>query len=407
MNNIAERLRAFNQDRNPQLVQLKYQMMRADAFAFYRGTCHLFYQDWPAQSPLNSAPLAWICGDLHWQNLGSYKGDNRLVYFNFNDFDEAELAPCTWDLARLLVSFLISADVLSAKDSQMFKLCSYFLSVYKYEIERGRVHIVQAEKTTGIVHDLLFQVKKRARKDFLDSRTTLTEEGRKLVVDGKRALAATPVEHKRVSRVVEHWGSKQLNPGFYKVLDVARRIAGVGSLGVERYVVLVEGHGSPDRNYLLDLKAAAPSSLQPYLITQQPHWNNEAERVVSIQRWVQGVPPALLAAVELDKAWYVLRELQPSEDKVNVALLNDKLESLEKLVKAIARVVAWGQLRGAGRQGVANALDLSKFASAKRWEENLLTYARFYARQVRADFEEFCGAYDHGAFEPVKDLERV
>jgi uncharacterized protein (DUF2252 family) len=171
--------------------------------------------------------------------------------------------------------------------------------------------------------------------------------------------------------------------------------------------VLVEGSGSPDHNYLLDLKAAMPSSLQPYLVSPQPHWSNDAERSVTIQRWQQGVPPALLGAVELNRAWYVLRELQPSEDKVNATLLNGKFASLEKLEKAMAKVVAWDQLRAAGRQGVANAYDLSKFAEAKQWEEELLTYARSYTKRVRQDFDEFRDAYDHGAFEAAKRLERV
>lgn len=407
MSNIVERVRAFNQSRDPQLIQLKYQAMRADAFAFYRGTCHLFYEDWPAQSSLNTTPLAWICGDLHWQNLGSYKGDNRLVYFNINDFDEAALAPCSWDLARLLVSFLISASVLNFKDAQMLKLCKSFLSVYRNEIEKGHVRAIEAEKTTGVVHDLLFQVKKRNRKDFLDSRTKQTGGSRKLVIDGKRALAATKTEYTQVSEVVEHWGSRQLNSGFYKVLDVAKRIAGVGSLGVERYVVLVEGNGSPDQNYLLDLKAAMPSSLQSYLPTPQPRWDNDAQRIVSIQRWQQGVPPALLAAIELNGAWYVLRELQPSEDKVNVAMLDGKLAGMEKLIKATAKVVAWDQLRSAGRQGVANAYDLSNFARTKHWDDELLVYAHSYAKQVQQDFDEFRDAYDHGLFEASKPLERV
>lgn len=76
MNDSAERIRAFNQGRDPRLVQMKYKAMRKDVFAFFRGTCHLFYEDWPASTPLDQAPTTWICGDLHMENLGSYKGDN-------------------------------------------------------------------------------------------------------------------------------------------------------------------------------------------------------------------------------------------------------------------------------------------------------------------------------------------
>ncbi len=73
----------------------------------------------------------------------------------------------------------------------------------------------------------------------------------------------------------------------------------------------------------------------------------------------------------------------------------------------MAKVVAWNQLCAAGRQGVANAYDLSKFAHAKQWEDELLTYARSYTKQVRQDFDEFCDAYGHGAFEAAKRLECV
>ena len=400
MSNVVERIETFNQGRDPHLIGLKYQAMRTDAFAFLRATCHLFYEDWPAQTPLNDAPASWSCGDLHWQNLGSYKGDNRLVYFQVNDFDEAVLAPCTWDLARFLVSILVSAPQLDVKETKAQKLCAYFLDAYTDELAKGRIRSIEENGTTGLVRDLLFQVRTRARKALLDSRTTLTNEGRRLIIDGKRATPANGGEKNAVARLVEEWGAKQHDPRFYHVLDVAHRIAGIGSLGVERYVVLVEGKGSPDHNFLLDLKAATPSSLQPYLTVAQPHWTDEAARVATIQRWIQGNPPALLAAVPLADKFYVLRELQPVEDKINIAPLQGKQDRLEKLLKTVAKVIAWGQVRSAGRQGAANAYDLMHFAQASHWRDSLLDYAHAYAGQVKQDYETFCKAYESGALTP-------
>ncbi|HEX3933041.1 MAG TPA: DUF2252 family protein, partial [Puia sp.] len=92
MNRLFDRLHAFNQGLLPEMVQLKYEAMAENAFRFFRGTCHLFYEDLAAAEPLSLSPLAWICGDLHIENFGSYKGDNKLVYFDLNDFDEALLA---------------------------------------------------------------------------------------------------------------------------------------------------------------------------------------------------------------------------------------------------------------------------------------------------------------------------
>jgi uncharacterized protein (DUF2252 family) len=92
-NRLIQRIQDFNQNRDPERLALKYQAMRRDAFVFLRGTCHLFYEDFPQETVLNQSPAAWMCGDLHFENFGSYKADNRLIYFDLNDFDEAILAP--------------------------------------------------------------------------------------------------------------------------------------------------------------------------------------------------------------------------------------------------------------------------------------------------------------------------
>lgn len=84
---IIARIERYNQGREAERLALKYRAMRADPFVFLRGTCHLFYADLPDRPLLSAAPLTWICGDLHVENFGTYKGDNRLVYFDLNDFD--------------------------------------------------------------------------------------------------------------------------------------------------------------------------------------------------------------------------------------------------------------------------------------------------------------------------------
>ena len=108
---LLERIFRFNHGRDPERLALKYQALEKDALAFFRGTCHLFAEDWPRSHLLDAAPATWVCGDLHIENFASYKGDNRLVYFDLADFDEALLAPCTWDLARLATSILIAAKI--------------------------------------------------------------------------------------------------------------------------------------------------------------------------------------------------------------------------------------------------------------------------------------------------------
>src|SRR5579864_8249325 len=107
---VAGRIKRFNRGCDPHLLARKYATMRTDAFAFYRGTCHLYYEDWPRRSPLNRSPLAWISGDLHPENFGSFRGRDGGVYFDVDDFDECALGWCVWDVCRCLAGILIGAQ---------------------------------------------------------------------------------------------------------------------------------------------------------------------------------------------------------------------------------------------------------------------------------------------------------
>ena len=107
---IPERIKLFNENRLPEYTAMKYQLMAENAFRFFRGTCHLFYEDLGQAQALTGSPLSWICGDLHLENFGTYKGDNRLVYFDVNDFDEGVLAPALWEVVRMLTSIFTGCE---------------------------------------------------------------------------------------------------------------------------------------------------------------------------------------------------------------------------------------------------------------------------------------------------------
>src|SRR4051794_5174641 len=112
MEDISERITGFNRGRLPGLLPLKYDAMAENFFRFYRGTNHIFFEDLAKNNQLPSSPLAWICGDLHLENFGSYKSSNRLVYFDLNDFDDALLGPVSWELARMVTCIFGAFDSL-------------------------------------------------------------------------------------------------------------------------------------------------------------------------------------------------------------------------------------------------------------------------------------------------------
>lgn len=386
---IFQRIEKFNRGRDSERLKLKYAAMSQNPFVFFRGSCHLFYEDWPVGGELDQAPLTWICGDLHLENFGSFKGSNRLSYFDMNDFDEALLAPASWELARLLTSILVGAESIGVNGPDAIALSHSFLDSYRAALKDGKPRWVERATAEGMVKSLLDGLRNRTNRDYLDSRTKPRGGKRTLRIDGKRALAASDADYAKVTRFMADFAQQQSNPGFFKVLDMARRIAGTGSLGLERYVILVEGHGSPEGNLLLDLKHQPGSALAPHVKTGQPDWPTEAERVVAVQRRVQAASPAFLAPVVIGDRSYVLRELLPSQDRLVLSAWNGKLRRLEKVLATMGRIVAWNSLRSGGRQGSGIADEWIEFGLRDDWTEPLLAYARSYAKQVSADWREF------------------
>lgn len=402
MIDIVQKITQFNAGRDPERLEMKLSKMRENAFIFLRATCHLFYERLAAGDVLNQAPATWICGDLHLENFGSFKGDNGLVYFDINDFDEAALAPCTWELIRFLTSVRVGASSLGVSPAQAAVLCQRFSDAYSQALSDGKARWVERETTTGLVRDLLDSLKQRSRPQFLDSRTVLKGKSRTIRLDGKKALPINEAQRTKVTAFMADFAGHQDNPEFFRVHDVARRIAGTGSLGVDRYIILIEGKGAPDGNYLLDLKHARPSALAPHVPIAQPAWPSEAGRVVAVQRRMQAISMAFLRPVMLEGASYVLRGLQLSEDRVALDGWNGKLRRLEDVMTVMGQAVAWAQLRSTGRNGSAIADELIEFGMQERWQPILLELSAHCADQLEQDWRQYAKAFDQGAFKSLK-----
>lgn len=400
--NISDRIHQFNNRRskNPvlNLLQEKYAVMRADSgnpFVFFRATCHLFYEDLPISSWFKKSPLVWISGDLHIENFGNFKADNRRVYFDVNDFDEAVLAPCSWEIARLLTSIFVASATCGIKQSVAEYLCEQFLNSYTQGLCEGKAFWMGEDTAPEAIASLLAHKTQVQRRETLEGRTVLDKEKqmRSLKIDGEKAQSISKQQRQKVQDFMKDFAAQQTEPEFFKLLDVAQRIAGTGSLGIERYVLLVEGKGSPDRNYLLDLKKATPSALADYIVWEQPKWKNQADRIVSIQRRSQAIPIAFLHSVNIDEDSYILRELQSTKspiDCLKIKKWDDNLERSTALMQSLGKVVAWAHLRSSGHQGSATVDQLIDFGNKAKWKNEVMEYAKAYSQQVNLDWQEFC-----------------
>jgi uncharacterized protein (DUF2252 family) len=401
--NIAEKIKEYNSGRLPELLKLKYKAMRDDKYRFFRAIPHLLYDDIPANSFLYNSPNVWLCGDLHLENLGSYKGDNRVTHFGINDFDECLLGPLLIDVSRLMTSVYVASNSLGIKEKDAHALCKTFIDCYFNKLEEGYIRVLEKETTRGVMRHFLEKVMTRKRKVFLKKRTEKKNGRTKIIIDHTHTLPASEKEKKEVAEHIFHWAKRMDNPEFYKVHDIAFRIAGTSSLGVRRYVVLVEGRCKPGGFFLIDLKETLPSCLRNHVKVAQPTWRHEAERIVEVQKRVLSDPPALLASIEMEKTNFVLKELQPSADRINYALFSESTKKLKTILEDMACICAWSNLRSGGRQGSAITDELIDFAKKGDKIKSLTMQYAYSCFQASEKYhKEYSKAYDKGYFKVGK-----
>ena len=205
----------------------KYALMRRSPFVFLRGSCRMFYEDLAAgrDHALDDAPPVWGCGDLHFENFGSYKGDNRQTYFDLNDFDDGALSRATWELVRFATSVLVAAPELDLTRRDARTQATAFIDAPQRALAAGRARWIERDVATGVVRALLDRERHRKRKQLLRRRTVGEGAARRLKVDGDHMTPAGRDDIGRVRAFVQGLTPPAEAPRFYQVLDVAHRVA--------------------------------------------------------------------------------------------------------------------------------------------------------------------------------------
>lgn len=383
-----------NAGRNPALLKRKFDSMSADAFAFLRATAAIGHAaldlgDVPA------SPLVWVTGDLHVENFGTYKGDNRLVYFDLNDFDEAARLPLAVDLVRLLSSMVASGRALGFENEARRRLLQTVLTRTGAALAKGKPSWVERDTAHGTLRVLIDQVAFRRKRDLVDALTQGRGSKRKLRIDGKRILAFDDFSGRFPRETIRQVVETRLKErgDEVEIRDIAIRVAGKGSLGLPRYVLLAN-RLEDRRSFLLDLKYAAGSSPASRFGVKQPVFSSEAERIVSVQEFCQAVSPAGLSGCVVGRDSFVLRMLQPQEDKVDFAALVKDPRALTELYARMGEIHAAGVLRSAGRQGSAGPDALIVFGQElSRDSQAWIEAAIDVEADIRSAFKNFRRAW--------------
>jgi uncharacterized protein (DUF2252 family) len=299
-----------------ELVPVRYARMAESPFAFFRGGAAIMAMD------LSCTPVTGFtvqaCGDAHVANFGTFATPERNIVFDVDDFDETERGPWEWDVKRLAASLHVVARQQGIPSSRRDRVVLESVRMYREYVDQYaamRTLDVWYDRTTA--DDLVAHFPKRyraqaerdvaraLRKDHVRAVTRLTTD-----VDGRPRFVDDPpiVVHLDdletdmadiEATVADYRASLSDERRFlfdrFRVVDVARRVVGVGSVGTRCWVVLLEAiaaaAGEPDR-IVLQVKEAQPSVLAPFVgPTATGH---QGRRVVSGQRLTQAASDLFL-----------------------------------------------------------------------------------------------------------------
>jgi uncharacterized protein (DUF2252 family) len=391
---LVESLILFHADRQRAGLRRKYARMAQGAFEFFRGTDQLYVRAWSALRPRDPGPAIVVCGDLHLENFGAFPTDDGEFRFDVNDFDEAAVAPCSFDLVRCATSILLAAESWRLTPTQGTGMVLEYLDSYRESVETecGSRQSDEADLALGTVAGLLDATRRGSRKALLRRYAKRRGDAWRFRYQARGLSRIRRKTRHTIAESIEQFG----RDNEWRVLDVARRFSGVGSLGLRRYPVLIH-KGDADEPRLMDLKEAVPSVLASLAQASPTAYANEAERVVAAQRLLQGKPTAGLSAVEIAGRAFRLRDMIPEENRSSLDRLQKSPRRLREAVAVAGRLTARLHRRGSHINGNDLSAALRAWAASPALEAVLAAAVRF-ADLVQRDFATYLDAYRDGAF---------
>jgi uncharacterized protein (DUF2252 family) len=387
MASAIKKINEHNAGMSAPLHELKWNALKESPFRFYRGTCHLFADDFVKMYKYKPKVKSWICGDLHFENFGSYKGENRQVYFDLNDFDEAILAGPEPEVARFLTSIIIAAGQMKVAAIGLHKALHDIMASYTTTVLRGKAMMLEAEVAHGKFRKYFDHLRTLDREAFITKRTYKQKGALLLKPDDVHFML---LDDARKAKVYEGLAPLLDSGRFAQFVfeDVAFRIAGTGSLGLERYCVLCFSK-KKGKHYLIDVKEARTSCFSKLIKVKQPRFANEADRVNMAGYLMEFNTPAFSSSAYIDNKWYVVKELQPLADRMSLDDFENDFGSLCAVAKEMAVLMAYSQIRSSGHLGSATADDLKRFAEKKQWQRDIIELSGALAKKNAKYYREF------------------
>ncbi len=404
-------LAASNEGRVEELVPIRHSRMLASPFTFYRGAPAVMAYDL-AHTP-SSGITVQLCGDCHISNFGMFASPERALVFDLNDFDETLPGPFEWDVKRTAASIVVAARNAKIDEDDAQEAVALALRVYREKMHefayRGYLDVwyshTEADVFLGMVEkkhrkSAATQLARVQQRDRLAAFAKLTE-----VVDGERRLVHNPPllyrleKHESATRL---WLTALFKTYFesleesrkrllsrYRLVDLAHKVVGVGSVGTRCFVSYWEGD-SKDDPLFLQVRQANASLLEPYV--GRSEYDYPGQRVVTGQRLMQATSDIFLGYTRAGDQDYFVRQLYDMKGSANLdsipAAYLVRYAALCGAVLARAHARTGDPAEIAGYLGKSNAFDKA-----------LVEFAFRYADQNDADFAAFKQAVAEGRLE--------
>jgi len=417
--------------RVPELVPIRYGRMLVSPFSFFRGAALPMAADL-AHTP-DSGLRVQVCGDAHLVNFGGFGSPERELLFDVNDFDETLPGPWEWDVKRLAASLAVAGrvggfssaarhEVLIAATRRYREAMRGFAQLGNLEVWYSMLTAETLAQVVSVTKDARRRVEKREvekrvrkaevkaeAKDSIKAFKKLTT-----VVDGRLRIISDPplivravdllppgqAEQVlgRVHGLVGGYSAtlpddrRQLLEG-YRVVDVARKVVGVGSVGTRCWIVLLEGRSTAEDPLFLQVKEAEASVLEPYV--GKSRFRNHGQRVVEGQRLMQAASDIMLGWLHTDSGLdgkprdFYVRQLwdwkfSPHLDAASA-----------RLFVPYAEMCAWTLARAHARSGDRVAI-AAYLGNGDRFDRAIAEFAEAYADQTERDHDALVAAVKRG-----------
>jgi len=396
------------ESRIPSYIPIRHARMAANPFAFFRGGAAIMAHD------LSSTPTTRItvqlCGDMHVSNFGFFSTTEHQLVFGINDFDETLVGSFDWDLKRLAASAMIASEDLGQDRiygesivRQISMSYRHYLQEYAHTAYSKLIQTYIDEKSLKAqIHQFdpknLSFIKKHTAKARANTNIGVIGKLTKDTPQGQRLIDNPPlIEHLELSihgrKIIDLLDevlstyTQSLLPdrsnllSRYKIKDWARKIVGIGSVGLSCWIIYLEGLNAEDPIFL-QVKKAQKSVLEPYF--SENHFTCQGDRVVSGQRLIQGAPDFFLGYGSTAEGDFYVRQLRDMKGGITIGKGGVGVAELPDLAKLFGWALANAHARSgdpailAGYCGKGEALD-----------DALVKFSLAYSQQNEVDYDAF------------------